>query len=361
MAIYICYLLLAGIQVPFFYYRRLDALSPRHFDSQKYLTLCCIELILLAGFRGYTVGADTGTYLAAIDYYDNLPVSELLRAKLVWPFDFEIGYFVLTKLSVLFGLGKTGFLFVVALIIYVPIFVSIKKYSLMPYISILCYFAFGMFSYSLGLFRQMIAMSILFCGWRYVVERRFVKYMLIVGLAMLFHTTAVVAVALYFLYGIKWERIIIFLPIAEIGLLVLGRPVVMFAMRLLPKYAGYVDGKYDLQGGSYTMLLLLNIILFASVVFRKKGDCQQNVAICAVTLAVCLQCIGYSMAIFGRVVPYFSIYVIFAIPNIIRGSGEVWRALAPVTGVCLFILVFINLHGNQYVTPYYTIFNGLPN
>lgn len=358
MAIYICYLLLAGIQMPFFHNKR-NALGGRCFDTKGYLTLCCAELILLAGLRGYTVGADTATYLKAIDHYSTLPKSQLMTAKLVWPFDFEIGYFMLTKLSVLFGLGKTGFLFVIALITYIPVFSAIGKHSSRPYISILCYFAFSMFSYSLGIFRQMIAMSILFVGWRYVTERRLVKYMLLVAVAMLFHTTSVIAVALYFLYGLKWDRVLLFVPLAEIFLLVLGRPVVMFALRLLPKYAGYVGGKYDIEGGSYLMLLLLNVILFAAVFFRQKGDADQNLTICALILAVCLQCVGYSMAIFGRVVPYFSVYLIFAVPNILRGIGKKWSALAvPLVAVCLLLLTVRDLHGNSYVTPYYTFFQG---
>lgn len=362
MAIYICYLLLAGIQVPFFYYKR-DALGARCFDSKNYLTLCCIELILLAGFRGYTIGADTGMYLKAIDHYSNLPFSELLGAKLVWPFDFEVGYFVLTKLSVLLGLGKTGFLFVVACITYIPVFAVITKHSPIPYISILCYFAFGMFSYSLGIFRQMIAISILLIfGWKYVVERRFVKYMLIVGFAMLFHTTAIVAVALYFLYGIKWDRIIWLVPVVEVGLLILGRAVVMFAIKVLPKYAGYLGSQYDIEGGSYMMLLLLNVILFASIIFREKGNCHENMTICALILAICLQCISYSMAIFGRIVPYFSIYLMFAVPNIIRGVGKKWKPLVtPSVVAFLFILSFMMFNGNENITPYYTIFSKLHN
>ena len=360
MAIYFSYLLLAGIQVPFFFFRKRDAFRERYFDAKKYLTLCCIELILLTGFRGYTIGADTPMYLKAVDYYSRYSGIQLLTAKLVWPFDFEAGYFALTKLSIFLGIGKTGHLFVVALLTYIPVFFAIRKHSSNPYISILCYFAFGMFTYSLGIFRQMIAMSILFYGWKFVAERKLIKYMLTVGVAMLFHTTAIVAILLYFLYGVKWERVIWAVIGIELALLVLGRPVVMLAMKLLPKYAGYIDGKYDLQGGSYAMLLLLNVVLFASVFFREKGREQDNMTISALILAVCLQAVGYSMAIFGRVVPYFSIYLIFAIPNIINGLGKKWSTVVtPCVVACLIVLIFLEFNGNQYVTPYYTIFNEL--
>lgn len=360
MAIYFCYLLLAGVQVPFFFYRKKDALREQYFDSKKYLILCCAELILLAGFRGYTVGADTAKYLRAVDYYSRFSVSKLLTAKLVWPFDFEAGYFALTKLSVLLGIGKTGHLFVVALLTYIPVFCAIKRHSTNPYISILCYFAFGMFSYSLGIFRQMIAISILFCGWKYVAERKIIPYLITVGIAMLFHTSAIIALALYFLYGIKWEHVLWAVLGIEVALLVFGRPVIMFAMKLIPRYAGYIGGRFDQQGGSYAMLLLLNIALFANAFLRKKGRAQDDMTICALIIAVCLQAIGYSMEIFGRVVPYFSVYLIFAVPNIINGMHKKWRVIViPCIVLCLFLLTFMEFNGNKYVTPYYTIFDEL--
>lgn len=360
MSAYICYLLLAGIQIPLFY--REGQHQKRYFDSKNYLTLCCIELILLAGFRGYTVGADTATYLMAIDYYDKLSALELVVAELVYPFDFEAGYFLLTKLSVLLGLGKTGFLFVVALIVYIPIFALIKKHSSMPYVSILCYFAFGFFSYSLGIFRQMIAISILLLGWKYIEERRLVKYLLIVALAMTFHTTAFVAILLYFIYDIKWERIVMWLIPIEVVLMLLGSQIIALLLRVFPQYAGYIGGKYDVQGGSYLMLILLNAVLIASIVFRgKKNDDCDNMTICALFLAICLQCLGYSMGIFGRTVSYFSIYIILAIPNLIYNLGNQLRyglrgVISFITIICLFILVYTSFNGNHYVVPYYTIF-----
>ena len=357
MTAYIGYLLLAGIQVLLFYKK--DNFGDRYFDSKKYLTLCCLELIILAGIRGHSIGADTKVYLRAIDYYSSLGFSELLTAKLVYPFDFEIGYFALTKLCAFLKLGRTGFLFVVAIITYVPVFVTIKKYSKMPYISILCYFAFGMFSYSLGVFRQMIAISILLCGWSFVKDRKLIKYLLTVFLASLFHTTALIAIALYVLYGIGWKKIILAVIGIEAVLVMFGRPIIMLAINMFPKYAGYIDGKYDQQGGTYLMLILLNLILFACVIGGELNKDHDDMSICALILACCLQAIGYSMAIFGRIVPYFSIYIILAVPNFIGGMNKQLRALATFFAiVALFLLSYRGFSGNEYVTPYYTIFNS---
>lgn len=359
MVAYLGYLVLAGVQVPLFYKR--DSLGKKQFNTRAYLLLCCIEIILLAGLRGYTVGADTVTYLDALRYYKSLLIWEIPFASLVFPFDFEIGYFTLTKICAFLSMNETAFLFVIAMITYIPVFVTIKNHSTIPYLSILSYFAFGMFSYSLGVFRQMIAISILLCGWKYVRERKLVKYLIVVGIAMTFHLTAVIALALYVLYGIKWRKVIWLVFPAEIVLLVTGRLVIVLATRLLPQYAHYLSGKYDQQGGSYLMLLLLNFVLLLCIILDKKGRFNDNMTICALILAVLLQSVGYSMALFGRIVPYFSIYLIVAIPDAVCGLGEKWRKPAVTAAVAvLFLLAYKMINGNQYITPYYLFFQNIP-
>ena len=358
LTIYIVYLVIIGIQSLFFY--RNGKLRKENFNDKVFLILCCIELILMAGLRGYNIGADTEVYLKAIDYYGEMSVSELIGAGLVYPFDFEIGYFLLTKLCCLLGFGKTAFLFVVAIITYIPVFQLIKRHSSNAYISLLCYFAFGFFTYSLGLFRQMIAVSIIICGLKYVVERKLIKYLAIIGLAMTFHITALVGILLYFLYGVKWQRIISWLIPLEFCLLVFGRYIVVLLTRIFPQYAGYIGGKYDVQGGSYLMLIFLNLVFIAGILFRHREENKsENIMMCALILAICLQCLGYSMGIFGRLVSYFSIYIIIAIPNLIYNAGETLEkggrgVMTLLTILCLFTLTILSFSGDNYVVPYYT-------
>ncbi|MBQ3219235.1 MAG: EpsG family protein [Clostridia bacterium] len=355
MVAYLGYLALAGIQSLFFYAK--DKRGKVHFKSKTYLILCCIELILFAGLRAYNIGADMDIYLLAIDVYGEMPILEMLKAPLRYPFDFEIGYFIFTKFAILLGLGKTGFLFLVAIVTYVPIFMAIYKKSQDPFLSILTYFSFGLFSYSLGLFRQMIAISIVLCGRKYILKREGLKFCLFVALAMLFHTTAIISLLLYFLYGINWKKLIWIVIPAEILLLVFGRLVVDFAFILFPKYSNLIGGQYDVKGGSYLMLLFINVVLFACVYFTEKDRFRDRLTICALILAGMLQALGYSMAIFGRIVPYFSTFIIFAIPDLVKCIKKKWRSLVYIaTVVFLFALVVKEFYGNIYLTPYALFF-----
>ena len=138
----------------------------------------------------------------------------------------------------------------------------------------------------------------------------------------------------------------------------------MLAIQMLPKYAGYVGGIYDAQGGSYLMLILLNMVLVASILGRREQNTCDNLTICALILAICFQCLGYSMGIFGRVVCYFSIYIIFAVPNVMHVLGKKigygWRECAFLMAMVMLVaLAYMDFSGNKYVVPYYTSIGGI--
>ena len=116
MANYICYLILIGIQLPFFYKK--DELGNWYLKNKAYLALCCVEMIFLAGLRGYTVGADTATYLFALNYYQGIPFADIVAGKYMPPMDFEWGYFLFTEICRTMGMNETVYLFVIACLIF---------------------------------------------------------------------------------------------------------------------------------------------------------------------------------------------------------------------------------------------------
>ena len=333
-------------------------------DKAVFVTLACLEMLLLAALRGRTIGADTETYLRALGYYRSLPREQILGAKLVYPFDFEIGYFMLTKLCAWLGISDPVFLLIIAALIYIPLFQAIYERSDMPYLSILVYFGMGLFAYSLGIFRQLIAMSIVLSGIYCIEERRFCRFLIYIGFAMLFHTTAFVVLPLYFLGRLntrKWAAVIF---TGEFGLLVLGRPVVMLLVKVFPRYARYVGSMYDIQGGTYTMLILLTAVLVMGLIAdsRKNAPSRPNrLLLNAMVMAVWLQAISYSMEVAGRLVIYYSMFMIFLIPQLIESffkGKDRWIAMLLV-GLCFLLLACLNLHGNGYVSPYYFFWQSI--
>lgn len=378
MAIYILYMLLTGIQS--WYASRKGWLKTAK-GKGWYVAVCCAEMVLMAALRGDTVGADTVRYVEALEYYSKLPKDQVVFADLVWPFDFEKGYLLLTQLCALINMPTPVFLTLVALVIYVPVFYTICRYSKIPYISILAFIALGFFSYSLGIFRQMMAMSIVLCGLKFIEQKEFSGYLALVVLACTIHTTALIMVPVYFLAQISVEKYIKWIIPIEMVVLVFGRPIVQVIAQMLPQYSHYLGGRYDVQGGTYLMLILLNVLLFAMWYLNRKGFTKNYVVISALAFAVVVQALGYSMAIFGRVVTYLSIFAIFAFSEIAgvmlsepKVYGESIGAFLAKRDWCIFKIgklkislrtvlwvMFItglwalavrDLAGNQYITPY---------
>lgn len=378
MAIYLTYLLLVGIQ---FWYAGRNGFLNTNKGKARLLMICCGELILLATLRGFTVGADTKRYLDALVHYSKLPKKEVLTAKLVWPYDFEQGYFLLVKLCALINMPRTVFLLLVALVIYIPVFYTINWYSKIPYISILAYFGLGFFAYSLGIFRQMMALSIVLCGLRFIGKKQLGWYLITVALASTFHTTVLLILPLYFLTNLAPQKYMKWILPAELVCLVLGRPIVVMLVKLVPQYAHYLGGNHDSQGGTYLMLILLNALLFAMIYLHSKGYTKNRMAIAALTMGVLVQSIAYSMGLLGRAVYYFTYFAIFVfaeIAYIMMNETEIYGLIKTDTVAAwnwglamakkykislklviwvlfcagLTVLILMNLVGNKYVVPY---------
>lgn len=290
-------------------------------QRKSFLIIVCIEMICFAGFRAIDIGADTVIYLDALRYYSNFSNDNILKAELVWPFKFENGYFMLTKIAAWLSFDETTFLILIAILIYVPVCWFILQYSENPLLSILIYFAF-FFGYSVGIFRQMIALSIVLIGTKYIWERNFAKFLITIGLAMTFHTTAIIMLPLYWVNNMKLDNKLTFIFVVEAIFLVSARAIALFATRLSPMYSGYISSKYDVQGGSYTMLILLNIVMIAGFIMERTKENRENqllrMSVNAIVIAVFLQIVGYSMEIFGRVVPYYSIYLLVLVPFLLN-------------------------------------------
>lgn len=52
-------------------------------QKKIFLVIVCVEMICFVGLRTTNLGADTTTYLNALEYYSSLPHEEILKAKLV--------------------------------------------------------------------------------------------------------------------------------------------------------------------------------------------------------------------------------------------------------------------------------------
>lgn len=186
MSIYIVTLL---ILLLFSFFEMNFSLSEIHKKKMRFILF--FILVFQTGFRWKT-GTDWEPYL---DHFKNLNgFSDVLYDSSL---GFESGYgFFVLAVKKIFN-SYSAFLVIHAIIYYWLIFSAIKKTSSFFFMSIMVFYAitFGI----LGSNRQLIAIAICLYSLRYIIDKKPLNFFVLIGIAYLFHTSALVFVIFYFI------------------------------------------------------------------------------------------------------------------------------------------------------------------
>ncbi len=171
--------------------------SKFHKNKILYRFFSVIAIILpcvLAACRDSSVGTDVGIYGDRI-FKKSLEMNfsdfivhrgaDYLYLLVVYLCSHSIGtlqfqYFVLQALTI------------------VPFYTTLQRRESSRYAWVgMAIYYLVLFPYSLNLMRQSIAIALLFWGFKFIEQRKLLKYMFVVFVSTLFHTTAVVGVVVY--------------------------------------------------------------------------------------------------------------------------------------------------------------------
>ncbi len=136
---------------------------------------------------------------------DWTPYKELFDSiELDWTFllnvyHFDVGYVLFNALVRMFSDSYTVFLLINSFVTIYVLYRLIRKLSPHPNLSWYLFFSAFMIAQFMGSNRRMMAMVFLLWGFYYLFDRQKLKYLLMVGLAFLFHRSAVIALVLLFI------------------------------------------------------------------------------------------------------------------------------------------------------------------
>lgn len=328
--------------------------------------LCSLipALILFAmlGLKGASVGVDSQTYISA--YYDlrsipRFPNPEFFESLKSYNFQNEYGFILFAQLFSMMGLPYLVFQLFSYGIICFCLFFSTWKLSKNPIASFIIFFCFTFFNFFVSGLRQsfavslcLLAISIVSDGGRTPV--RSIIYFFLIGLATFWHKSAFIFIVPYFLLGIKvGTKSMLVLVFASIFLFVFGAEMYEFINTYVSFTFGGNYGDYApfSFGKGLTSLLLIAIIAVSYLLFKPSkvknvidefickrisfyanGRDKSEVTIQndvgnlkedkLFSLLIILAFIGtwlsytsrFSIA-FGRISMYFTIMIIFLLPN----------------------------------------------
>lgn len=319
-----------------------------------WVVLSFLPLFIIAALR-YDVGTD---YLEIYTkYFYLINEGETEFREVTFNLINRITYHIVKNPALMFA--------VVSFLILLFHFLSFYEQSVNPCMSIFV-FVIGLYYFnSLNQIRQAFAMAILTYALKYVWKREPVKYFLFVAFAFTIHTSALIYIPIYFLYGWRAE---IKTHIIIIASAVVMYPVIqkiLFFIISKSSFGWYLESVFSGQGISLFLLgfqiVVLCLMYYCYLAGQKTEDKQFDLMMNMYMLATC--CLIYSAVIpqADRIEIYMTIITPIMIPKALLRIQEkkkrlvVFFMFVAVWGIKLIYDVYFQ--GWYNVIPYQTIFS----
>lgn len=278
-----------------------------------FVSICFIQLFLISAYR-YRVGADYSQY--AIGFF-KMALSDFSEMSYE---DWEIGFILLNKIIGHFTADPGAFIIITSLIILIGPAYLIARYSVNPFISVFLYVNMYLFYMDMNFIRQAIAMSIMCFAYKFLVEKKFWRFLLIILLAATFHLTVIYMIPVFFvcLIPVSSRSHILYL----FGLLfyyILSDGMLSI---ILSRFHTEYSGSEFIEKGVYFYYCFYPLLLCALMVgisyFVKNKSRTLNVLIHMTLMMGFWQIVMTKHALFERFSYYTMLFAVLAIPEGIK-------------------------------------------
>lgn len=315
---------------------------------QHFIALLLISFIV--GFR-YKVGVDWQVYKSSFEifqYNPNLKHNEQTM---------ELGFFAINKIIANWGLSYEWMFFAVALLTWYFFFKSVPKIILPLFIFFL--FVDEYFFWGLNGVRQFIALSIWLAATRFIINKKIMKYILLIGIASLFHKSVLILLPLYFLQEKKHYNKILIVSMF-IGSLIVGSSKGLISLtetitlwlgqhiQFINTYATYIgtdlfEVNSELETGwGYIFKILVNliIILIGNNIVKKNPN--TSIYFVLFFIGAILFNLSYNIQIISRINNYFLIVRSVVLAIIVWHYWKNFKNRYLIIGFCsLYFIIFL--------------------
>jgi len=343
--------------------------------TKMYLFFTFLQLALIGGLRGVSVGTDTWNYENYFNMTLDASFSYLLGMRM------ENGFVFLYALIGRLGGNYSVALFVTNGIVVGGFIILIKNHSVNVVFSVFLLITLGYFQASFNGVRHFMATVFLLNSLGYINSKKPIKFAIMILLASLFHRVAIIFLLLYFIRFIRWEKttFIIFFVVVAISFIFFDL-FVNIGVLIWPAFSFYLDTVFFqpntgwLKAVTYTLMLgmLLMIVCFMprrgklitssgkKYLLGRKNNIYFTIAM--IVLA-CLILSYRVMMMIDRVALFFSPLFIVLIPNFLRliknrGDRNILTSVFVV--VCILHYIIIMQTGWHNSVPWVPFWANVP-
>ena len=245
-------------------------------------------------------------------------------------FTTEWGYWLLNKIIAALTSNHQIFLLIINVLMLSSIFLFIKRYSVSVWISVLLFILLGFYDGSMNSIRAYMAIAIVLYSYKYMLQRRFLMFLLFVFIASLFHLSMWIFILAYIPFlldrvNTTW-RFFCFYLLAVVSCYFVSNNILTFVFENVPMYASYAeDSTFGIQENVKLAPVLNFLIAFAMIVFCKlvlnahENNTPINTLLFKLLIwASLFLVLSFKFTQIGRVATYFWLPSIILIPNVIN-------------------------------------------
>ena len=271
----------------------------------------------------------------------------------------EVGFMLLTMCCSAISESPFFFFLICALLINYFFIWGIYKMSPNVLFSILLFFITGTFFDTFNGLRQYIAASIVFCSYKFIIERNRKNFILTIIAASLFHYSALIMVPFYYLSKFRFnfcKACILLISEAVAGTTLYSIITYFLQYTRYSYFLTSVEYKIDITIGS---ILYTSVITLIAFIYLNNCHCRQDatyktflslqVIICAISIT------SLFLPLSSRLQYYFLPFEIIIIPKII---SSIRKAGNKIILASFFIFLYLGIVGTGML--FYGWFGAIP-
>lgn len=330
-------------------------------ESKKYPKVTAGIIFVVGTFIcGYRSLAFTGDNIAYAQYYENNSIYTLAESwKLVItrsgkdPFYYFLGN-VFSKM----GFTYRGWFIFIAIVYMGGFCYVMYRYSKNYFISVLMLISLSYFYFSMTGLRQSLALGICFFAFDLAYRKKLIPFILCVGLASLFHSSALIFLLMYLVMNLsiglkQWGVEIIAVGISFLNPSYINRLVELLAWN--DDLAGYSASTTGLSTSGFVIQFLILIFCLFFLQYAMESDTNFRPFLNAMFLGLIIQTFVVNIDNLFRMSMYFSVYSIILVPEVISLQNERNKmVLYFMVTVALLLYIF-----NTGAFTNFTMFGGL--
>lgn len=309
-------------------------------ESKALLVISFVALFVIAGYREFHVGTDTKGYRML---FNRVKHGIEIRQELLFQY--------MNKVILFFDGDFSTYLVVSSLLVLVPVFLVVKKYSVNPMLSVFFYYTLYIYFFSMNITRQAIAMGFVLWAITFLARKKTWWFLALVCIAAGFHTTALSALLLLFAYKLpdKRDNLYYLISAITIGVGILLSGFIFRTAGNIFGYLNYVDSfELGTMLGNFLYLLILNAFLFFIMTNAKERGFFFKMFFIFVMATNLLVRIPFG----DRVVLYYALIQIIYLPYFIYNNKFKTNDLAALVVILYTYVMFFLKFGAGGIMPY---------